>query len=42
LIHIPFFAASEADFARAWKSIEEVKKRGQARSIGVSNYILAL
>ncbi|KAJ5701380.1 hypothetical protein N7488_008928 [Penicillium malachiteum] len=39
LIHIPFFANSEEDFQRAWKSMEEIKKLGKARSIGVSNYL---
>lgn len=39
LIHIPFFAKSEAEFQRAWKSMEEIKKAGKARSIGVSNYL---
>ncbi|CAG8975617.1 hypothetical protein HYALB_00006825 [Hymenoscyphus albidus] len=38
LIHIPFFAKSDADFQNAWKSMEEIKKAGKARSIGVSNY----
>ncbi len=38
LIHIPFFAKSEADFQRAWKSMEEVKQAGKVKSIGVSNY----
>ncbi|KAK1763000.1 NAD/NADP-dependent indole-3-acetaldehyde reductase [Phialemonium atrogriseum] len=39
LIHIPFFAKPEADFGREWKSMEEVKMAGKARSIGVSNYL---
>ncbi|KAH6718668.1 NADP-dependent oxidoreductase domain-containing protein [Leptodontidium sp. MPI-SDFR-AT-0119] len=38
LIHIPFFAKSEEDFQRAWKSMEEMKKLGKVKSIGVSNY----
>ncbi|KAK4159039.1 NAD/NADP-dependent indole-3-acetaldehyde reductase [Cladorrhinum sp. PSN259] len=39
LIHIPFFAKSDEDFQRAWKSMEELKILGKARSIGVSNYL---
>lgn len=39
LIHIPFFAKSDADYQRAWKSMEELKKAGKAKSIGVSNYL---
>lgn len=41
LIHTPFYAKSEADFHRAWKAMEEVKKAGLAKSIGVSNYLRA-
>ncbi|EHK44753.1 uncharacterized protein TrAtP1_002872 [Trichoderma atroviride] len=39
LIHTPFFAKSDADLQSAWKSMEEIKKTGKARSIGVSNYL---
>ncbi|KAI1115030.1 NADP-dependent oxidoreductase domain-containing protein [Nemania sp. NC0429] len=39
LIHVPFFAKSNADFHRAWKSMQDVKKAGKVRSIGVSNYL---
>ncbi|KAK7965812.1 uncharacterized protein PG986_000089 [Apiospora aurea] len=39
LIHIPFFAKSEQDFQRAWKSMEELKGTGKVKSIGVSNYL---
>ncbi|OAA56748.1 Aldo/keto reductase [Cordyceps fumosorosea ARSEF 2679] len=39
LIHIPFFAESDDDFARAWTSMEDIKKSGKTRSIGVSNYL---
>ncbi|KAI9163602.1 NAD/NADP-dependent indole-3-acetaldehyde reductase [Paramyrothecium foliicola] len=39
LIHVPFFAKSEADFQRAWKSMEELQRLGKAKSIGVSNYL---
>ncbi|KAH7393526.1 NADP-dependent oxidoreductase domain-containing protein [Cadophora sp. MPI-SDFR-AT-0126] len=38
LIHVPFFAKSEEDFQRAWKSMEEIKKAGKVKSIGVSNF----
>jgi diketogulonate reductase-like aldo/keto reductase len=38
LIHTPIFAKSDEDFQRAWKTMEEVKKAGKAKSIGVSNY----
>ncbi|PVH71451.1 putative ketoreductase [Cadophora sp. DSE1049] len=38
LIHIPFFAKSEDDFQRAWKTMEEMKKAGKVKSIGVSNF----
>ncbi|KAL8842270.1 MAG: hypothetical protein Q9170_000596 [Blastenia crenularia] len=38
LIHTPFFAKSEADLQYAWKKMEESKKAGKIRSIGVSNY----
>lgn len=41
LIHVPFFAKSDDDLQRAWKSMEEIKKAGKARSIGVSNYLRA-
>jgi diketogulonate reductase-like aldo/keto reductase len=39
LIHIPFFAKSEDDFQSKWKTMEELKKAGKAKSIGVSNYL---
>ncbi|KAM7203895.1 NAD/NADP-dependent indole-3-acetaldehyde reductase [Rhypophila sp. PSN 637] len=39
LIHTPFFAKSEEDFQRAWKSMEELKISGKARFIGVPNYL---
>ncbi|KAK1246387.1 hypothetical protein MKX08_000189 [Trichoderma sp. CBMAI-0020] len=40
LIHTLFFANSDADmFQRAWKSMEEIKDAGKAKSIGVSNYL---
>lgn len=39
MIHVPFFAKSEADFQRAWKSMEEMKQAGKVKSIGVSNYM---
>jgi len=39
LIHSPFFAKSEKDFHEKWAQMEEVKKSGKAKSIGVSNYL---
>ncbi|PSK45245.1 Glycerol 2-dehydrogenase (NADP(+)) [Elsinoe australis] len=40
LIHAPFFGnASAEDFQKAWKSMEEVRAQGLAKSIGVSNFI---
>jgi len=39
LIHAPFFASSDAELQNAWKAMEEVKKAGKARSIGVSNFL---
>lgn len=39
LIHVPFFAKSEADFQRAWKSMEDMKSAGKVKSIGLSNYM---
>ena len=41
LIHTPFFAKSDADLQRAWAAMEQLKKEGKARSIGVSNYLRA-
>ncbi|KAL6690772.1 NADP-dependent oxidoreductase domain-containing protein [Trichoderma pleuroticola] len=39
LIHTPYFAKSDAEFQRAWKSMEEIKRAKLANSIGVSNYL---
>lgn len=39
LIHEPFFARSDTDLQSAWAEMENVKKSGKARSIGVSNYL---
>jgi len=39
LIHSPFFAKTEEDLQKAWKTMEEVKESGRAKSIGVSNYL---
>ncbi|MCJ1410481.1 hypothetical protein MMC19_004566 [Ptychographa xylographoides] len=39
LIHSPFFASSDEDFQAKWAEMEEVKRSGKARSIGVSNYL---
>lgn len=38
LIHAPFFARDEGELRQRWREMEEVKKSGKARSIGVSNY----
>jgi diketogulonate reductase-like aldo/keto reductase len=38
LIHAPFFAQSNEELQQKWKDMEEVKKSGKAKSIGVSNY----
>ena len=38
LIHSPFFAQNDGELQQKWKDMEEVKKSGKARSIGVSNY----
>lgn len=41
LIHSPFFEGGEDKKVQQakWKEMEEVKKKGLARSIGVSNYL---
>jgi len=39
LIHSPFFASSDADLQTKWAQMEQVKKDGKAKSIGVSNYL---
>lgn len=39
LIHTPYFADNDKDLQKAWKDMEEVKKTGKAKSIGVSNYL---
>ncbi|KAK6224098.1 hypothetical protein LQW54_000245 [Pestalotiopsis sp. IQ-011] len=39
LIHSPYFANSDSDFQRVWKSMEDIKRAGKAKSIGVSNYL---
>ncbi|PGG98593.1 hypothetical protein GX51_06734 [Blastomyces parvus] len=38
LIHNPFWAKSDKDLQDAWAEMENVKKAGKARSIGVSNF----
>lgn len=38
LIHAPFFAQTEEELQQKWRDMEAVKKRGKAKSIGVSNY----
>ena len=39
MIHNPFFAKNDADLQKTWKDMEDVKKSGKAKSIGVSNYL---
>lgn len=39
LIHAPFFTSSEEDLQAKWKQMEQVKKDGKAKSIGVSNFL---
>ncbi|KAF4985478.1 hypothetical protein FGRMN_11190 [Fusarium graminum] len=39
LIHAPFFAKTPEDLQRVWASMEDIKRSGRARSIGVSNFI---
>ncbi|KAJ5833149.1 hypothetical protein N7474_001460 [Penicillium riverlandense] len=39
LIHAPFFATTESELQTAWAAMEQVKEAGQARSIGVSNFL---
>ena len=39
LIHSPYFAKNDTDLQKAWKDMEQVKKSGKAKSIGVSNYL---
>jgi diketogulonate reductase-like aldo/keto reductase len=39
LIHHPYFTDTDQGIQTAWKAMEEVKKSGKARSIGVSNYL---
>lgn len=39
LIHHPYFTETDEGIQTAWKAMEEVKKSGKARSIGVSNFL---
>ena len=39
LIHAPFFAHSDEELQQKWRDMEQVKKSGKAKSIGVSNYL---
>ena len=39
LIHTPFFAKTDEDLQKAWAAMEDVKKSGKTKSIGVSNYL---
>ncbi|KAL8911207.1 MAG: hypothetical protein Q9171_003583 [Xanthocarpia ochracea] len=38
LIHTPYYTEDKSELQRAWKAMEEVKKSGKAKSIGVSNF----
>ncbi|KAF2771744.1 aldo-keto reductase family 1 member C13 [Teratosphaeria nubilosa] len=39
LIHAPFFSESKAEHQAKWKQMQEIKAKGLAKSIGVSNYL---
>lgn len=39
LIHAPFFAKTDSDLQTAWAAMEKVQQAGQAKAIGVSNYL---
>lgn len=39
LIHAPFFSDKKEEHQAKWKQMEELKKQGLAKSIGVSNYL---
>ena len=41
LIHWPLPTLYDGDFVSTWKTLEEFKKDGRARSIGVSNFQVA-
>lgn len=41
LIHSPFFAKSDQELRTAWAAMESIQRSGQAKSIGVSNYLPA-
>ncbi|MGE2728503.1 aldo/keto reductase [Mycolicibacterium vaccae] len=41
LIHWPLPTLYDGDFVSTWKTLEEFKKEGRARSIGVSNFQVA-
>jgi 2,5-diketo-D-gluconate reductase A len=41
LIHWPLPTLYDGDFVSTWKTLEEFKQQGQARSIGVSNFQVA-
>ena len=39
LIHAPFFGETKEEHQAKWKQMEQLKKEGLAKSIGVSNYL---
>ncbi|MCJ1477308.1 hypothetical protein MMC13_005979 [Lambiella insularis] len=39
LIHSAFWATSDEDLQAKWAQMEQIKKEGKAKSIGVSNYL---
>lgn len=39
LINSPFFAKSDEGLQTAWKAMEDVKKKGKAKSKGMSNHL---
>ncbi|KAF9773687.1 hypothetical protein IL306_008454 [Fusarium sp. DS 682] len=39
LVHGPYMADNKKDLQQVWSQMEEIKKSGRARSIGVSNFL---